>query len=139
MFRHWSYLLAALGLLFPLETDAVEEAVKDVWFRTDGDRVHVYYTLEGEGKYKVSLRLSDDRGLTFSDVPKSLSGAVGRGVKPGRNREVVWDALRDVRSLEGNDFVFEVLASREPPRRDQWFAVGVGFALGLLQGYMQSR
>ena len=68
MFRYWSYL-AAIGLLLPLEIDAVEEAVKDVWFRTDRDKVHIYYTLEGEGKYKVSLRLSDDGGLTFSMCP----------------------------------------------------------------------
>ena len=138
MFRYWSYL-AAIGLLLPLEIDAVEEAVKDVWFRTDRDKVHIYYTLEGEGKYKVSLRLSDDGGLTFSDVPKSLSGAVGRGVKPGRSKEVIWDAMRDAPSLEGNDFVFEVLASREPPEKVPWLAFGAGFAIGLLQAYMQSR
>ena len=136
MFRYC--YLAAFGLLLASETNAVEEAVKDVRFRVYGDKVHIHYTLEGEGKYKVSLRLSDDGGLTFSDVPKSLSGAVGRGVKSGRNKEVIWDALRDVPSLEGSRFVFEVLVSRGP-KKDQWLAWGVGFAIGLYSGYRDLR
>ena len=115
--------LAAYALLFPLEAGAVKEAVKDVRFRTYGDKVHIYYTLEGRGEYEVSLRLSDDGGRTFSTVPKSLSGAVGKGVKPGRDKRIVWDVLRDRPRLEGSDFVFQVLASRGSLRRLQGIGI----------------
>ena len=48
MFRRYCVYLVAFGLLLPLEAEAVKEAVKDVRFRTHGDKVHIYYTLEAE-------------------------------------------------------------------------------------------
>ena len=141
MFRHCVVYLAALGLLLPVETEAVDEAVKDVRFRTYrayGDKVHVHYTLEGKGEYEVSLRLSDDGGRTFSIVPKTVSGAVGKGVKPGRDKRVIWDVLRDVRRLEGDDFVFEVVAIRNRNRRPL-MAFLCGAAIGVAQEWLTSR
>ena len=117
MFRWYCVYLAAWVLLLPLEAGAVKEAVKDVSFQTHGNKVYISYTLEGKGEYEVSLRVSDDGGRTFSIVPKSLSGAVGKGEEPGDNKGIIWDALQDVPSLKGSDFVFEVLASRGSPRR----------------------
>ena len=89
------YLVGHCSLLFPLEADAVKEAVKDVRFRTHGDKVHIYYTpWKARGSSwstKCPYWLSDDGGRTFSIVPnsdslrmlheKSLSGAVGKGVR----------------------------------------------------------
>ncbi len=128
MFRYCVYL-AAWGILFPLEAGAAKKAVKDVRFRTYADRVLIYYTLEGKGEYEVSLRLSDDGGRTFSILPKSLSGAVGKGIKSGRNRQIIsWDVLRDVPRLEGDDFVFEVVAIRNRNRRPLMVFLGLAAA-----------
>lgn len=89
-----------------------EVYVEDVHFRTEGNKVHVFYTLIGRGNYEVSLRLSNNGGQSFSIVPRSLSGAVGADVNPGINNRIVWDVLQDIpNGLEGDNFVFAVIAS----------------------------
>ena len=55
--------------------------------------MHIFYTLDGKGEYEVSLSLSDAGWRTFSTVPRTVSGAVGKGVKPGRDKRVIWDVL----------------------------------------------
>ena len=131
MLRYCVYL-AASALLLPLEAGAAKKAVKDVRFRTYTDRVLIYYTLEGKGEYEVSLRLSDDGGRTFSILPKSLSGAVGKGIKSGRNRQIIsWDVLRDVPRLKGDNFVFEVVAIRNRNRRPLMVFLGLAAAAGV--------
>ena len=88
-FRWYCVYLVAWGV-FPLEAGAVKEAVKDVRFLTHGDKVHIYYTLEGRGECEVSVRLSDDGGRTFPTVlrenPTQHSRIVARlrGVRCGR-------------------------------------------------------
>ncbi len=131
MFRYCVVYLVAMGFFVPLEAGAVKEAVKDVRFRTYrayGDKVHIHYTLEGKGAYEVFLRLSDDGGRTFSIVPRTVSGDVGKGVKPGRDKRVIWEVLRDVRRLEGDDFVFEVVAIRNRNRRPLMMFLGLAAA-----------
>ena len=134
MFRYCVVYLVAIGLLFPLAAGAVKEAVKDVRFRTYVDRayedkVHISYILVGKGEYEVSLRLSNDGGQTWYSIgPKSLSGDVGKGVKPGRDKWIIWDGLRDVRRLKGDDFVFEVVAIRNRNRRPVLMFLGLAAA-----------
>ena len=129
MFRY-CVLVAACGLLLPVETVAVLEVVRDVRFRTYGDKVHIHYTMEGKGKYEVSLLLSDDGGRTVSIVPKTMSGAVGKGVKPGPDKQIIWDVLRDYPRLEGSDFVFRVIVTRFGGWKGAAYGAYIGAMLG---------
>lgn len=129
----YNLFLAVLGFLFQPETHAQnivkwnkDEGVRDVHFHAEEDKVHVFYSLSGEGDYEVSLRLSDDGGRNFSIMPKSTSGAVGASVVPGNNKWIIWDVIQDRGSpLEGDNFVFEILARR--PDRKKWYVrIGSG-------------
>ena len=124
--------LAACVLLFPLGIGAAQESVSEVRFRTVGNKVHVFYDLTGKDQYEVALWLSDDGGRRFTIVPKTLSGAIGRAVKPGQNKRIVWDVLRDVPRLEGNNFVFQVIARRPKNNATMWALglVGAGLVAG---------
>ena len=140
MFRCCCVYLAALGCSFlPLEAGAVKEAVKDVRFRPYGNKVYISYTLEGKGEYEVSLRVSDDGGRTFSIVPKSLSGAVGKGEEPGNDKGIIWDALRDVPHLEGDDFLFEVVAIRNRNQKPLIVLLGLAAAFAAAAAVEASR
>ena len=131
MLRYHLYL-AACVLLFPLGGGAAQESVSEVRFRTVGDKVHVFYDLTGKDKYEVALWLSDDGGRHFTIVPKALSGAIGSTVRPGQNKRIVWDVLRDVPRLEGDNFVFQVIARRPKNNATMWAIglVGAGLVAG---------
>ncbi len=85
--------------------------VTNVRFSQKGDIIHIYYDLNATGgKFNVKLDLSTDGGKTFTIVPKSVSGDIGKGVKPGENKHIVWYASRDYKTLTGTNFVFRVTA-----------------------------
>ena len=121
------------------EVWAVEEGVRNVRFQVRGQKIHVSYDLAGKGVYTVNLRLLDG-GRTLVARPRSVSGDVGKEVRSGKEKKIVWDALKDVARLGGDDFVFEVRAVR-PGGTSKWVWIGgAGIAAGgaagavLLQG-----
>ena len=135
-------VIFAVGLSLGLlpEAWAVEEGVRNVGFQVQGQKIHVSYDLAGEGVYTVHLRLLGNGGRTMVTLPRSVSGDVGKGVRSGQGKKIVWDALKDVASLEGNDYVFEVKVVR-PGGINKWALIsGAGIAAGgaagavLLQG-----
>ncbi|PIU63790.1 MAG: hypothetical protein COS84_09260, partial [Armatimonadetes bacterium CG07_land_8_20_14_0_80_40_9] len=107
-------------------TSAGSERIENVRFEQRGNLVYIFYDLIGDEKeYKVSLRLSSDGGRSFPAkdaagkdiILKSLSGDIGEGITPRRDKEIVWDALKDVESLSGDNFVFEVVTPKTEVRR----------------------
>ena len=131
--------LIGLVLLSPFGTEALEEAVKDVRFLTEGAHVHVFYAVVGEGEYEVSLQLSNDGGRTFYLVPQSLSGDVGSAVEPGKNKRIIWDVLKDVPRLEGDAFVFQVRARRPAKGPGKKWLLGLAAAGGGAAVYALQR
>ena len=135
-------LIFAMGLSLGLlsEVWAVEKGVRNVGFQVQGQKIHVSYDLAGKGVYTVHLRLLENGGRALTAWPRSVSGDVGKEVRSGTGKRIVWDALKDVASLEGNDYVFEVRAVR-PGGTSKWVWIGgAGIAAGgaagavLLQG-----
>ncbi len=126
-------ILISCALCFLLcgsrSVEAVEETVQNVHFEVQGKEVHVFYDLSGRGTYTVELRLSADGGRTFKSIPQDLTGDIGAKVHPGRNKRIVWDALKDVEQLEGESFVFEVIATRRAGSK-KWALIGGAVAAG---------
>ncbi|HDQ44448.1 MAG TPA: hypothetical protein ENN17_02965 [bacterium] len=90
---------------------AQNPSVRNVTFEQAGDDIVVRYILAGESgrKYNVKLSLSDDFGMSFPIVPLSVEGDVGRDVRPGAGKQIVWRLRRDYpNGLEGDAFVFAV-------------------------------
>jgi len=59
----------------------------------------------------ISVRVSDNGGLTFGIPVCSLSGDVGPGVSPGVGKFIVWDAGADIPGAFGTNFVVKVTAT----------------------------
>jgi len=102
---------------------ATEETVQNVDFRIQGQKILVSYDLAGEGTYEVTLNLYRDGGRTLAERPRSVSGDIGKDIRPGKGKRIVWDVLKDMESLEGEGFVFEVRAVR-PAGTRKWVWVG---------------
>lgn len=66
--------------------------------RAGSNLVDIYYDLGGYGGLlppSVSVEISSDGGATYTVPAASLSGDVGSGVMPGRNRRITWNAGAD--------------------------------------------
>lgn len=122
--------LATLLLGVPGNSRAAEEGVRNVGFVARGQKIEVTYDLEGKGTYAVSLHLLGEAGQDTVATPQAVSGDVGQEVEPGKNKKIVWDVLKDVESLEGSGFVFEVRAVRLGGISKWVFIGGAGIAAG---------
>ena len=62
------------------------------------------------GPMAVSVEISSDRGQTWQVPAHSFSGDVGRGIRPGKGKHIVWDAGADVPGSHGVNFRPRVIA-----------------------------
>ena len=76
------------------------------------DNVLIQYNVDhaDTDALSVSLLVSDDGGETFNIGAFSVSGDIHGNVRPGADRQIVWDAGRDVPRRSGNDWVVEIIA-----------------------------
>jgi formylglycine-generating enzyme required for sulfatase activity len=58
----------------------------------------------------ISVQISDDGGKTFTVPAKTFSGDIGAGIKPGKNKRIVWDAGKDLTEFYDMDFRAKVIA-----------------------------
>lgn len=112
----------------PLSKHAFGETVKNVRFQVERDQIIIFYDLHGKDTYTVTVHLSTDVGSTFPLQLASVSGDVGSDIKPGQEKKVVWDCLKDVENLKGDGIVFEVRAARSRGRPLWPWLVGTGIA-----------
>ena len=104
----------SMFILMPAISSAWEK-VENVRVEQVGDDVHIYYDLSGDSeKYKVTVRGSSDGGRTYKLPMKTVSGDIGKEVRPGSGKKIIWKALEDAGELEGDEFVFEVEAVSGP-------------------------
>jgi len=76
--------------------DQQDNEVANVRVDREGDRLVVTYNLVGnEDAYTVNLLLSTNNGKTFEPLPKTLAGAIGENVTPGKEKQIVWAATED--------------------------------------------
>ena len=86
--------------------------------RTPGGIVTVYYDLATDqpgAAFNVTLEVSPPDGEPR--LAKSVTGDVGSNVKPGTGKKIVWDANKDIESLQLDRFRFKVLAEAGPVKR----------------------
>jgi uncharacterized membrane-anchored protein YitT (DUF2179 family) len=118
--------------------------VKNVHFSTSDNKVWIFYDLQGEKKttYQIQLLASTNGGKTYTISPTNVTGDIGRDVKAGKNKEIIWHIMEDYPDgLQGSDFQFLIKAHKEIPAINHQLlkyaaigvaAIGVGVALILL-------
>ena len=109
--------LYILGILLILCNALFAQApvVENVRFeqRTDGTLlVDIYYdvTAADSDSLEIVIEASDNRGDTYILPCTSLTGDVGEGITPGKNKHVIWDFYADNPDTSGNDFCIRVTA-----------------------------
>lgn len=89
-------------------------AITHVWAaqRPGTQLVDVLYSVvdpDGDS-LTMSLFLSLDGGQSFTVPCLSVTGDVGAGIRPGADRTVSWNAVRDAPGLAGSNYVLRVVA-----------------------------
>ncbi len=124
-------------LLFHHPCWAQELKVKNVRFEEQGDKVSITYDLDGDAskRYLISIALSFDRGKTFPLTLEHLSGDVGKGIRPGSPKAIVWNLGEQFPfGLKGGDFVFSVTAHLQKGwlHKVPYYVIGTGIAGGVV-------
>ena len=103
-------------------------SVKNVRFESNGNIVKIHYDLSGlpDKKYKISLKLSNDNGISYNIRPKTTEGDVGKNIRAGNNKEIKWNMYKDFPDgLAGDEFVFAVDAVLQKRALWPYFVAGI--------------
>jgi hypothetical protein len=105
-------------LFFIISTSikAQELKIKNVQFEDKGETIVVKYDIEGEPerKYKITLSLAYETGKSLPINAKYLKGDIGKNIKPGTGKEIIWELKNDYTfGLIGDGFVFGVTAESQ--------------------------
>ncbi len=126
-FMMYCLLLFFLWIALPLSAQSV--SVENVAFTEHDDLVLIRYDLFApEGKLcRISLSLSDDKGETFRIKPVTINGDVGKNIRAGEARQIVWDLKADFpEGLSGVNFVFAVDAEIQSKSKWPYYLIGAG-------------
>ncbi|MFQ6042958.1 MAG: formylglycine-generating enzyme family protein [Candidatus Poribacteria bacterium] len=80
----------------------------------------------------ISVQISDDGGRTFTVPAKTFSGDIGAGIRPGKNKRIIWDAGKDLTDeLYNTAFRAKVIADDGKHTADEiiWPTDGAPMAL----------
>jgi hypothetical protein len=109
-----------------------------------GKKVHVNYTLDKTAD--ITLHLSTDGGVTYSEALKQVSGDVGKNIPIGTHT-IVWDVLEEKENLVGDNIVFMVKASTKSYTQNKinkpkfrfdkikYFTINYGYSLAPQSSY----
>jgi hypothetical protein len=129
--------LSFLGFTLTMAAAAFGQNLKveNVRFDDQGETIVIRYDLSGPAKrkYVVSLSLSYDYGKSFSYIPQKIAGDIGRSIRPGKGKEIIWRVNQDFPDgLIGDGFVFCVEAEVQKWNKTPLYAIGAGILGGAL-------
>lgn len=93
-----------LFLIFLLSTFLLSaQKIANLSFETSGKTIQIRYDLSGERNdlFKVDAYASQNDGRWEGPL-RFVSGDVGENVKPGSNKQIVWEVLKEREKLSGN-------------------------------------
>ena len=135
MILRWYLFFWGFILIIATSASGQNLEVNNVRFVDHGETVIIQYNLDGKPRKKhvVSLSLSYDYGKTFPYIIKKASGDIGRGVRSGEGKEIVWRVHQDFPDgLVGDGFVFAVEAEVQKWNKTPLYVVGAGVLGGVL-------
>jgi hypothetical protein len=122
-------------LVMPFVISGQSPVVQNVTFEQAGDDIIVKYSLTGDlnKKYNVTVSVSDDFGRTYRIHPVSVEGDIGKNVRPGRDKQIIWKLRRDIPGgLEGEGYMFAVDASLQKSGKKWPYFAGAAVAGGVV-------
>jgi TonB family protein len=79
------------------------QTVINLRFEQSGKMIDVYYDLSGKSDelFQIRLYCSQNGGKTWGNPLNYVSGAVGENIKPGTEKKITWDVLKENEKLVG--------------------------------------
>jgi len=144
MSKHFRFIfLLPFFLIFVSRLFSQGLQVSNVRFEDRGETIVVKYELSGTSgrKYKVSLLLSDDYGVSFNIKPRAVFGDVGKSIKPGLGKQITWYMKKDFpNGLKGEGFVFAVDAELQKGKsKFSLYFLGTGIVGGVVYFVAKSK
>jgi sulfatase modifying factor 1 len=103
--------LFSAALFFLIEVSSFAQSIEVTHVAQEGSNLQVHYHFpDSTGTYTVSLHYSLDNGNTWLGPVSSVSGDVGKGIKPRSSSSIVWNVLADLEYLKGTAMRFKVKA-----------------------------
>lgn len=126
-----SAILLALGIS-PLGAQIVRVSNVSATQRSGSKMVDITYDLSGTATaFTVSLRGSDDNGITFGVPIRTLSGDFGSSILAGNGKKITWNAGADWSGNYSKNMRFEVTATDTPTIGESLISVSGGsFSMG---------
>jgi hypothetical protein len=113
-------LIAAL--LIPPVSAASKDAIQNISVDFTDRVIEIHYDLIPEsenGKYTVSLAISDDGGTTYDVIPHMIAGDIGRDILPGMNKRIIWFIEREFPAgIDIDRYDFRLTAKRQGLNRN---------------------
>lgn len=109
-FKSFLILVALISLC----NNGFAQQIENLRIKTFEDKVNVVYDLTHEKAgqlFDVKLLCSNNGGQSFDIPVKSVSGNCGKNIEGGKDKIIIWDVLKDQKSLEGDNYVFKVIAT----------------------------
>lgn len=104
MYKNILFLLSFVFFPFIL----FSQSISNVQHRQEGDRIIITYDMDSEMPLDITVYLSTDGGKSFSNSPlRSISGDVGREVRPGNGKQITWNVFSEMDILYG-DVAFRI-------------------------------
>ena len=105
-------IVATLNLLLPTTLNAQEkEIVSNVRVQQSDTLLIITYDLTVKAEIKVYV--SFDGGKTYKGPLKYVSGEVGKGIAPRKNKVIIWDVVSEVGYVDEDNVVIDVEAIEE--------------------------
>jgi hypothetical protein len=119
--------LLILSMLVPHRGLGNVDPVRNVSVTVEGDMIEIRYDLvpeDAEGKYTVSIEVSDDGGLTYAAVPRMITGDLGRDIVPGIQKRIVWFVERNFPGgIDIDRYDIRITAKRQGINRNILYAI----------------
>jgi uncharacterized protein (TIGR02145 family) len=79
------------------------QTVSNLRFEQSGKLIDVYYDLSGESNelFQINLYCSQESGKIWGTKLIYVSGDLGDNIKPGTNKKITWDVLKEKKKLVG--------------------------------------
>ena len=126
---NYTKILITIFILFSFALKA--QVVNNVRFEQVGKQINIYYDLQGEVTYNISIYCSEDNGESYGNVLIYVTGAVGEDQKSGINKMIVWDVLKETKKLSGDiNFKVEVnplsgyFIDKRDGKKYKWVRIG---------------
>ncbi len=102
-----------INIIILISLSCLSQQLVNVWFNQNEKKEHIYNNIieaKASQIFDVEVLFSRDNEKSWSGSIKSVTGDVGKVIKPGKNKKITWDVLQDLERLVSEDVVFKVIA-----------------------------